>query len=211
MTIDGVTATLGWVATTLGTGSALAQYVRLRRHGIPGVSLSTWTLFTVLAVFWVLYGFVVRSWPLAVSSALALPLQSMVWWRLGPWSRRRTVARAVGFALVCCVTPGLVWGWAGAVVGAGVAGTVTRLPQLRRLLLSSDAIGVSTGSWVLAAAVSALWVAYYAASRLWAVLVVTAVAGGVSLIVAATSNWRQRASRAARSGDPRRRGIGSAA
>ena len=156
-----------------------------------------------------LYGVVVRSWPLATSSALALPLQSMIWWRVRPRARSRVAARAVGFALVCCVVPGLLWGWAGAVVGAGGAGSVTRLPQLARLLRTSDVIGVSTGSWALATVVSALWVAYYAGSRLWAVMVVTAVGGSVSLVIAVTARWRQRQSRVATTGEPR--GVGAEA
>jgi len=191
----GVTIAIGWVAAALGTWSAFAQYARLRRRGTEGVSLATWTLFAVLAAFWTLYGVAVRSWPLAASSALALPLQSMIWWRLRPGSRWRVVTTAVGLALVCCIVPGVAWGWAGAVVGAGGAGTITRLPQLAQLLRSRSAAGVSTGSWALGAVVSATWVAYYAGSRLWAVLTVTAVAGGVSAIIAVASSWRQRQSR----------------
>lgn len=206
----GVTATLGWVAATLGTWSAFAQYTRVRRRGTQGVSLSTWTLFATLGVFWVVYGLAVRSWPLATSSALALPLQSMIWWRVRSGARSWVAPRVVGVALVCCVAPGLVWGWAGAVVGAGGAGTITRLPQLARLLRTSDVIGVSTGSWALATVVSALWVAYYAGSRLWAVLVVTAMAGSVSLVIAVTANWRQRQSRVATTGGPRGAGAEAA-
>jgi uncharacterized protein with PQ loop repeat len=191
-----VTITLGWVAAALGTWSAFAQYARLRRRGAQGVSLSTWTLFVALALFWVAYGVAVRSWPLATSSALALPVQAMIWWRLGPGVRRGAVARALAVALASCLAPAFLWGWAGAVVGAGVAGTVTRLPQLARLVRSSDVTGVSRGSWALAALVSAMWVAYYARSRLWAVLSVTAVAGSVSLGVAMVAAWRQRPSRA---------------
>ena len=205
-----VTSALGWVAAAVGTWSALAQYVRLRRRGTQGVSLTTWTLLGILAVFWVLYGVAVRSWPLALSSALTLPFQSMIWWRLRPTTRTGTVVGSIGAAVVCCLAPGLLWGWSGAVVGAGGAGIISRLPQLSRLVRTRTTVGVSTGSWALGAAVSAMWVAYYARSRLWAVLVVTAVAGTLSLVIAVVSQWRQRRSPATSASHARAVGAESA-
>jgi uncharacterized protein with PQ loop repeat len=183
---------VGWLAVTLGTTAAYVQFSRLRRRGVEGVSLATWTLFVYLAFFWIVYGAVVHSWPLVMGSALALPLQALILMRLRPWERRSVVVRSFGFLVVCCAAPALYWGWAGAVLGAGGAGTVTRAPQLLALIRVKGASGVSTWSWLVAAAVSTLWVIYYVGARLWAVLVVTAVAGGVSLTIAALSGWRHR-------------------
>ena len=187
-----LTSALGWIAAAAGTWSALMQNVRLRCRGTQGVSLTTWTLLGALAVFWVLYGVAVRSWPLALSSALTLPFQTMIWWRLRPRARIGAVVGSAGAVLACCLVPGLLWGWSGAVVGAGGAGIASRLPQLGRLVRVRSTAGVSTGSWALAGAVSVMWVVYYARSRLWAVLVVTAVAGTLSLAIAVVSQWRQR-------------------
>jgi uncharacterized protein with PQ loop repeat len=183
---------VGWLAVALGTFAAYAQFTRLRRRGVEGVSLATWALFVYLAFFWILYGSAVHSWPLVMGSALALPLQVLILVRLRPWDRRSVVGRSFVFLVVCCAAPALYWGWAGAVLGAGGAGTITRVPQLIALIRVKGASGVSTGSWLVAAAVSVLWVIYYVDAHLWAVLVVTAMAGGVSLTIAALSGWRHR-------------------
>ncbi len=205
-----LTSALGWVAAAVGTSSAFLQYRRLRRRGTQGVSLTTWTLLGTLAVFWVLYGVAVRSWPLALSSALTLPWQVMIWWRLRPTTRTGAVVGSTGAAVMCCLAPGLLWGWSGAVVGAGGAGIISRLPQLSRLVRTRTTVGVSTGSWALGAAVSAMWVLYYARSRLWAVLVVTAVAGTLSLVIALASQWRQRRAPETVASDTRALGAESA-
>jgi hypothetical protein len=55
-----------------------------------------------------------------------------------------------------------------------------------------SATGVSAGSWTVAFLVSILWVVYYAGAHLWAVLVVTAVAGGASLTIAILSQRRHK-------------------
>ncbi len=192
MTFATFSTVVGWLAVALGTVTAYAQFSRLRRRGVEGVSLATWTLFVYLAFFWIVYGVIVRSRPLVMGSVLALPLQAFILVQLRPWDRRSTVVRSFVFLVVCCAAPALYWGWTGAVLGAGGAGTITRAPQLIALIRVKGASGVSTGSWSVAAAVSTLWVIYYVGARLWAVLVVTAVAGGVSLTIAALSGWRHR-------------------
>lgn len=197
MNLAAVSMAMGWLAVGLGTGGAYAQYTRLRRRGVEGVSLATWTFFVLLAVFWVAYGVVVHSWEVVLGSAFALPWQVLILWRLAPWSKWPVVVRSLGVVVACCSLPALGAGWSGAVVGAGVAGIVTRTPQLVLLVRGAVVAGVSVGSWTLAVVVSALWVAYYAGAHLWAVLVVTAIAGSLSFLIAALSTWRQRRRRGA--------------
>ncbi len=192
MSFSEVSFAVGWVAVALGTTAAYLQFRRVGRHGAHGVSLSTWTLFVLLAIFWMLYGLSVRSWPLLVGTVLALPWQLSILVRLRPWQRWDVVARALALVLVCSLAPALWWGWTGAVLGAGSAGTFTRVPQLAAVLRSSAVSGVSSGSWLLGVAVSSLWVVYYLGARLWAVLVVTALAGTMSLGIAVLSRRRQR-------------------
>jgi uncharacterized protein with PQ loop repeat len=192
MTWGAVTVTLGWLAVGLGTGVAYAQFNRVRRRGVEGVSLATWTLFVLLAVFWATYGGVVHSWEVVLGSLLALPWQMLILWRLAPWSKWPVVLRSFAAVMACCTLPALFAGWSGAVVGAGVAGIVTRTPQLVLLVRGGTVDGVSVGSWTLAVLVSALWVAYYAGAHLWAVLTVTAIAGSLSFVIAGLSTWRRR-------------------
>jgi uncharacterized protein with PQ loop repeat len=186
------TSLVGWLAVVVGTAAAYLQFTRLRRRGDDGVSLATWTLFVVLALFWITYGVAARSWQLVVASTLALPLQFSILVRLRPWTRWSVVVRSVGLCVVCCLAPAALWGCAGAVLGAGLAGVATRTPQLIAVLRSDVATGVSSGSWVLGVVVSSLWVIYYVGARLWAVLVVTALAGAASALIAVVARGRQR-------------------
>jgi uncharacterized protein with PQ loop repeat len=187
-----VTIIIGWIAVLLGGVVGLAQFRRMSQRGVEGVSLATWTLFLYLAVFWALYGISIHSWQLIIGSALSLPLQGMVWARLKPWTRPRLAINSlILFAAFCCV-PAIFWGWSGAAVGAGTAGWITRSPQLVQLVRHEEASGVSASSWMTAGFVSGLWVIYYSGEHLWPVMSVTAVAGLVSLSIAALASWRHR-------------------
>src|ERR1700761_7267 len=154
-------------------------------RGIEGVSLATWTLFLYLALFWTLYGISIHSWQLILGSAAVLPLQMMIWGRLKPWTRPKIALHSLIFFLIFCCAPAIVWGWSGAAVGAGTAGWITRSPQLLHLVRHEGATGGSAGSRLGAGVVSGLWVVYYSGEHLWPVMSVTAVAGLVSLSIAA--------------------------
>ncbi|HEY5303379.1 MAG TPA: hypothetical protein VIJ86_04925 [Acidimicrobiales bacterium] len=194
MNFTAFTVAMGWLAVVLSTFSVYVQSTRLRRHGVDGVSLTTWTLFFYLGVFWIIYGIDVHSWQLVVGGLVAVPFEVSLLVGLRPWSRPEVVVRCLVVVVLCCLVPAWVWGWTGAVIGAGVTGTLMRAPQLVRLLRGGAAAGVSASSWTLAVTVSALWVVYYTGAHLWAVLAVTAFNGGVSLVIAVLSNWRHRSS-----------------
>jgi uncharacterized protein with PQ loop repeat len=181
---------LGWLAVALGTISTHAQYRRMSSAGIGGVSLATWVLFSLLSVFWTSYGLSVHAWVLAVGCVFVMPSQLLILSRLQPWHRWKVSARAVVLLLVICVLPGIAWGWNGAVVGAGAAASLTRAPQLIGLIKAHEAPGVSVGSWTLGVIGSSLWVAYYAGAHLWSAMVVTGIAGCVSVAIAVLSWWR---------------------
>jgi uncharacterized protein with PQ loop repeat len=187
-----VSILIGWIAVVLGCAVAYAQYKRISTRGVEGVSFTTWTLFIYLGIFWVTYGFDVHSWQLIIGCGVTLPLQLLIWHRLKPWERIRANVYSFVIIVSFCFLPALVWGWNGAVVGVGMAGWVTRGPQLTRLVRSPAAEGVSTSSWLTASCVSALWVIYYLGARLWPVMFVTAVGGFASLIIAALAGWRHR-------------------
>jgi uncharacterized protein with PQ loop repeat len=124
----------------------------------------------------------------------------MIWYRLKPWEKIPANIYAFIFIVGCCLLPALEWGWAGAVVGVGIGGWITRGPQLIKLVRSPDAAGVSTSSWLTAGVVSGLWVVYYIGARLWPVMFVTAVGGSFSLVIAALASWRHHQTHAALSG-----------
>jgi uncharacterized protein with PQ loop repeat len=195
MNLHSASIATGWLAVLLGFIVAYAQCNRLTRRGTEGVSLATWVLFVYVACFWISYGIDVRSWEVVAGSLVALPLQLRILLQLKPWQHRSIVLRALAFFALSCFAPALFWGWSGAVIGVGVAGSITRGPQLIRLLRHQGALGVSVGSWLLAVVVSGLWVVYYSGAHLWAVLVVTALAGLLSLTIAVLAGWRQHQTR----------------
>jgi uncharacterized protein with PQ loop repeat len=190
------TVSVGWLAVALGLVVSYAQFKRMTKHGIEGVSLATWTLFLYLDVFWIFYGVAVHSWQLIIGCSITLPLQLLIWFELKPWERIRVSLNSLALFVAFSIPPAIQWGWAGAAVGAGLVGWVTRAPQLVHLVRYEAATGVSVSSWTTAGMVSGLWVVYYFGARLWPVLFVTAVGGLVSLIVAALAHWRHRQGRA---------------
>lgn len=190
MGFNTVSIVVGWIAVVLGSIVAYTQYRRIARRGVEGVSFATWTLFIYVGIFWVIFGVSVHSWQLIIGCSITLPLQVLIWYRLKPLKKIRSSLYALLFILAFCLLPAVAWGWPGAVVGVGVAGWITRGPQLVTLIRSEAAAGVSSSSWLIAAFVSSLWVVYYLGARLWPVMYVTAVAGTVSLIIAALARWR---------------------
>jgi hypothetical protein len=149
-----------------------------------------------LDIFWILYGVDANSWQLIVACTITLPLQILIWFQLKPFKRIRVSVHSLVLFAAFSILPALEWGWAGAAVGVGMVGWVSRAPQLVNLVRSEVATGVSAKAWTTAGMVSGLWVVYYLGARLWPVLCVTAVGGLVSLIVAALAGWRHRQARA---------------
>ncbi|NNN00863.1 MAG: hypothetical protein HKL86_03415 [Acidimicrobiaceae bacterium] len=192
---------LGWTAVALGLSGTLAQFNRVRRLGVEGVSLATWLLFVMMGCFWISYGVVAHSWEITIGSLIILPLQSSIVFRLQPWKSPRVVAQALAFFVVCCVAPTMAWGWVGGVYGTGVAMTINRGPQIVELIRQEDASGVSATSWLLAVLGSICWVTYYQNVHLWAALVSTAFAGLANLSIALLAIWRHRQARQRLIGD----------
>jgi len=190
------TAAVGWLAVVLGVFVAYAQFKRMSKRGIEGVSLATWTLLLYLDIFWAFYGVAAHSWQLIVGCTITFPLQLLIWFGLKPFERFRVSLHSLALFGVFSILPALEWGWAGAAVGAGMVGWVTRAPQLVHLVRYEAAIGVSASSWATAGLVSGLWVVYYSGARLWPVLFVTAIASLLSLTVAAMAGWRHRQAQA---------------
>jgi uncharacterized protein with PQ loop repeat len=184
------TLDVGWIAVVLGSLTAFQQYRRMTSRGIEGVSFVTWTLLLYISAFWVAYGIDARSWQMIIGCAAPIPFQLMIWLRLSPRDRLGVCVGSLVFLSAFCFLPAIGWGWAGAVIGAGVAGWISRGRQLLTLVRSKTAVGVSTSSWVTAGVVSILWVIYYVGAHLWAVLIVTAVSASVSLSIATLSARR---------------------
>ncbi len=198
MSFHALAPVLGWVAVGVGLVGTAAQFRRLHRRGLDGVSVATWVLFVLMGGFWITYGAVDRSWTIVMGSLIVLPLQLGIVLRLRPWRHGRTVVTTTTFFLVSCVLPTVLWGWPGGVYGTGVAMMVNRGPQLLELVREVHAAGVSVGSWALGSVGSVLWVAYYSGAHLWAALAATAVAGLANVTITLLAWWRHREAMATR-------------
>ncbi len=181
---------LGWAAVLFGALSTIAQFARIRQHGTDGVSLGTWSLFSLMGVFWTAYGVAQRDAIIILGSLPLLPIQLALVARLRPIIQWRVVVRSVAAALVFSAVPTILWGWDAGVFGTGVLMVLNRGPQIVELVRTRGALGVSTATWLLGATGSALWVLFYVGERLWAPLIATAFAGLASLSVAALAAWR---------------------
>ena len=195
MSYHHLAVTFGWVAVMLTVSGTAAQFRRVARLSIEGVSLATWTLFVFMGVFWTAYGFDRHSAIIILGSVFSLPFQMAIVFRLRPWRRWRVVARSLAFTLVFCALPVVVWGWPGGVYGTGIVMVVNRAPQLIELVRYPDATGVSVPMWSLGVAGAICWVLYYQNTRLWAALAATACAGLASLSIALLATWRHRQAR----------------
>ena len=143
-----------------------------------------------MGCFWITYGFAARSVEVILGSALILPMQLSILFRLQPWLRAAVPMRALGYFVLCCVVPTILWGWAGGVLGTGVAMTINRAPQLIELIRHADASGVSATSWFIGAFGCTLWILYYPGAHLWAALTATAFAGLANLVIGLLATWR---------------------
>ncbi len=190
-----LTAAFGWLAVGASLVSTVAQWRRVSHEGIEGVSLATWSLFTMMGGFWIAYGLAAGSWPVVLGSLVVLPLQAAILFRLAPWRAWRTVGWSMALFATTCLMPAVIGGWSAGVYGIGVAMVLTRGPQLLELVREADASGVSTASWTLGAVGSILWVTYYDGDHLWAALVATSAAGLANLTIATLAAWRHRQAR----------------
>lgn len=192
MTYHAFTVTCGWAAVGTTFVGTSVQFTRVRRRGVQGVSLATWTLFVLMGLFWISYGVTRRSPTIVMGSLLVLPMQIAIVARLRPWRQWAVVSRAVGFAVGLCVAPTLLWGWPAGVYGTGVAMVLNRMPQIVQLVRHRNAAGVSVAMWSFGVFGAILWVVYYQSARLWAALASTALAGAASLSIALLARWRHR-------------------
>ena len=195
MSFHSTTVLLGWAAVLVGFFGVYAQFHRAGTVGVEGVSLATWVLFVYMGCFWITYGLFAHSPEVSLGSVVALPLQLAILFRLKPWKHPRVAGRALVFFSLCCLLPGVMWGWAGALYGIGVAMTINRGPQLIELIRHEDASGVSVGSWALGVLGCSLWITYYVGAHLWAALTATAFAGLANLSIAVMASSRHRQTR----------------
>ena len=69
----------GYVAAFLTTVAFLPQAIKtLRTRDTRSISLGMYVVFTVGIVFWLIYGFVLDSWPMILSNIVTLGLSTAI-------------------------------------------------------------------------------------------------------------------------------------
>ena len=69
----------GYAAAMLTTVSFFPQAVKSwKTRDLSGVSLAMYSLFTTGVAFWLIYGLLLRSWPIVIANAVTLALAGIV-------------------------------------------------------------------------------------------------------------------------------------
>lgn len=70
---------VGYAAATLTTLSFLPQAIKTwRSRDTKGLSLTMYTAFTIGVAFWLIYGWLLGSWPMILANIITLSLATMI-------------------------------------------------------------------------------------------------------------------------------------
>ena len=176
----------------LGIPGTVVQYRRILKDGIEGISIATWLMFAFMCIYWIAYGFAIRSWVIVMGSLVVFPYQLLVISHLSPMKHLKVLFGTGAFIFVCAWLPAMTMGWSAGVYGTGFSMVINRVPQLIELIRVKNAQGVSASSWVIGSLGSLLWVIYYTSEQMWAPFFATAVAGILNVFIVALTLLRQR-------------------
>ncbi len=71
--------TLGLTAAVLTTGSFVPQaLLTLRTRDVSGISLGMYSAFTLGVALWMVYGLMLREWPIVLANAVTLALAAVI-------------------------------------------------------------------------------------------------------------------------------------
>jgi len=71
--------TVGYCAAALTTGSFVPQaWLTLRSRDVSGISLAMYSAFAVGVALWLVYGTLLREWPIVVANAVTLALATTI-------------------------------------------------------------------------------------------------------------------------------------
>jgi uncharacterized protein with PQ loop repeat len=189
---------VGWGGGLLGLVMTYLQAVRVYRKGPDGVSATTWSLFTLMAMFWLCYGFAAHSAQVIAGTAAGVPLMVWLLAMVDPTELRKGLARGAAAIVLTTWVPALLLGWDAGLLGIGVLMVVTRFPQLLELVRVDHARGVSSGSWIIGSVSVTMWLIYYASSRMTAAAISMAFALAMNLAIVAMAVVRHRGDAASR-------------
>ena len=81
---------IGTLAACLTTASFLPQvWLSFKTRDVSGVSLGMYSLFTIGIAFWLVYGWLLRAWPIVVANAITLTFSLAIVWMKLRYGRQR--------------------------------------------------------------------------------------------------------------------------
>lgn len=70
---------LGYGAATLTTASFVPQaWLTFRSRDVSGISLGMYSVFTLGVALWLIYGVMLRAWPIVIANAITLMLAASI-------------------------------------------------------------------------------------------------------------------------------------
>jgi uncharacterized protein with PQ loop repeat len=172
------------LATVLGSWMAFPQARRIARtRRVEGVSAAWVGVSLAINGWWLGYGLAADVWALLPVSGMSLLLYGvMAWFYVAAVGRQAFPGLTIGvLGLGMIPAPFLLvggWGLAGAVVGLCYG--VQLLPAVVAACRTSDLVGVSAGTWLIAWTEAAIWLVY----GLGVGDLALTLAGGVGVVMA---------------------------
>ena len=70
---------LGYCAAVLTTASFIPQaWLTFRSRDVSGISLGMYSVFTLGVALWLIYGVMLRAWPIVIANAITLMLAASI-------------------------------------------------------------------------------------------------------------------------------------
>lgn len=82
---------LGFVAAILTTGSFVPQaWHTFKTKDVSGISLAMYSAFTLGITLWLVYGLLLRAWPIVVANVITLVLAVAILWMKLTYGKSQT-------------------------------------------------------------------------------------------------------------------------
>ena len=86
-----LTESIGFVAALLTTGSFVPQaWHTFETKDVNGISLAMYGAFTLGITLWLVYGLLLRAWPIVVANIITLALAVAILWMKLTYGKSRT-------------------------------------------------------------------------------------------------------------------------
>lgn len=183
---------IGYLAAAFTATMSVLQALRIRRHGIEGVSPLTWTTVLATMSFWLAYGIGTGLVPVIAGNIVCAVATLCTLWSIGVRRSVRSLALSAATTGVLCVLPAAIWGWDAGLPGAAALSVALCVPQIVDLYRTDTAAGVSANAWLIGGISILIWIAYGIAIERWVMVGVDCVVLAANIFIALLAFQRHR-------------------